>query len=186
MDSIADCGPVCPGSNPRRGYDLFRLRAFMRKESLGITSRISCDCDTIECVSANFGNSIFHTWAHSADLWIDPGRGGTHSTDLEIDPGRGGTHSAVRKLTQNVAEHTLPTKNWSRTWQNTLCRPGNWPRTWRNTLCRPEIDPGHGRTHSADIGCPYTSLTSLMNLMRGVYKRRALPPCDFLCSTDIT
>ena len=21
---------------------------------------------------------------------------------------------------------------------------------WRNTLCRPEIDPGHGRTHSAD------------------------------------
>ena len=26
----------------------------------------------------------------------------------------------------------------------------NWPRTWWNTLCRPEIDPGHGRTYSAN------------------------------------
>ena len=35
-----------------------------------------------------------------------------------------------------MAEHTLPTR----------IRHGKW----RNTLCQPKIDPGCGRTHSAD------------------------------------
>ena len=82
-----------------------------------------------------------------------------------------------QKLTQDAAEHTLPTGNWPGTWRNTLCRPeinprrcgthsadrkltwdavehslliGNRPGIWRNTLCWSEIDPEHGRTHSAD------------------------------------
>ena len=70
----------------------------------------------------------------SVALW----RGGTHSADQksiaiwwntlcrpDIDLGNCGTHSAGRKLTQDMAEHTLPT--------------GNRPKTWRNTLCRPEM-----------------------------------------------
>ena len=38
----------------------------------------------------------------------------------EIDQECGGTHSADQKLTQNVAEHTLLTKNWPGKWRNTL------------------------------------------------------------------
>ena len=33
---------------------------------------------------------------------------------------------------------------------------------------------------SVRLSIPNTSLTSLTNLMRGIYKRRALAPCDFL------
>ena len=32
---------------------------------------------------------------------------------------------------------------------------------------------------SVRLSIPNTSLTSLTNLMRGIYKRRALAPCDF-------
>ena len=81
-----------------------------------------------------------------------------------------------QKLTQDAAEHTLPTGNWPGTWRNTLCRPeinprrcgthsadrkltwdavehslliGNRPGIWRNTLFWPEINLGHGVTPSA-------------------------------------
>ena len=42
---------------------------------------------------------------------------------------------------------------------------------------RPEVDR---KCPSVCLSVPNTSLTSLMNIMRGNYKRRALAPCDFL------
>ena len=125
---------------------------------------------------------------------------------FQIDPGRGGTYSADQKLTQAGAELTLPTRNRPRTWRNTLFRPkltrdvaehtiltGNWPGTRRNTLCRPEIYQGRGGTHSADrkstrdVAAPRRCIAPL-DFMHGIYKRRALAPCDFsysnLCMID--
>ena len=40
----------------------------------------------------------------------------------------------------------------------------------------PEVDQ---KCPSVRLSIPNTSLTSLTNLMRGIYKRRALAPCDF-------
>ena len=54
---------------------------------------------------------------------------------LQIDPGLGGTHSVDRKLTQDMAEHTLPIKNR--------------PRPWQNTFCQLEFHLGHGGTPSS-------------------------------------
>ena len=77
------------------------------------------------------------TWRNT--LWrpeIDPGLGGTHSADRKSSQDK-------RKLTWDVAEHTLLTGN----------QPGHGgthsadrklTRTWRNTLCRPQINPRRG------------------------------------------
>ena len=45
------------------------------------------------------------------------------------------------------------------------------------TGCGPEVRQKW--TGSVRLSIPNTSLTSLTNLMRGIYKRRALAPCDF-------
>ena len=45
---------------------------------------------------------------------------------------------------------------------------------------RPEVD---WKCLSVYLSVPNTSPTSLMNIMRGNYKRRALAPCDFYKST---
>ena len=103
--------------------------------------------------------------------WPRPGRNSL--CQPEIDPGHGGTPSSDRKLTRDVAEHTILT--------------GNWPGTRRNTLCRPEIYQGRGGTHSADrkstrdVAAPRRCIAPL-DFMHGIYKRRALAPCDFLLS----
>ena len=71
----------------------------MRKESLGITSRISCDscsCDTIECPQILRNSTRLEHFLAPLELCI-----------LKIDQECDGTHSAGWKLFQDVAEHTL-------------------------------------------------------------------------------
>ena len=43
---------------------------------------------------------------------------------------------------------------------------------WKWAISGPEVD-------WKCLSIPNTYLTSLTNLMRGIYKRRALVPCDF-------
>ena len=56
-----------------------------------------------------------------------------------------------------------------------------WPevdRKWAKSGLEVSICP------SVRLSIPNTSLTSLTNLMRGIYKRRALAPCDFFPSAQ--
>ena len=69
---------------------IFCILCDLSKGYLGIGSNISCDCDTIECMSANFGKFNYSS---------------TFFTPCKM------LERQIRKLTQDVAEHTLPTEN---------------------------------------------------------------------------
>ena len=68
---------------------------------------------------------------------------------------------------------------------------GQMDRKWTGsglevTGSGPEVDRKCARSGlevsicpSVSLSIPNTSLTSLTNLMQGIYKRRALAPCDF-------